>query len=732
MLGSWASKIEGDVSEAGASMNLSRRTFLLTGAAVGGGLLLGFTLPSPFTGNTAAATGSFEPDAFIRIGQDGRVTVIIPQVEMGQGTFTSCPMLLAEELEVDLSQVQVAQAPPSDKLYGNPLLGFQVTGGSTSIRAFYKPLREAGAAARTMLIAAAANSWGVDPSTCRAEKGEVIHEPTRRKLSYGELADKAATLSPPQGVALKDPKDFKLIGTPAKRLDTPAKVNGTAVYGIDAKVPRMKIATVAACPVFGGKLKSVDDSKALAVKGVRQVVHLDDAVCVVADHMGAAKKGLAALQIEWDEGPNAKLTIADIVAEMAKASEAEGAVVRNDGDVAGALAGANTKLDAIYELPFLAHTTMEPINCTVHVREDGCDIWVGTQVISRAQAIAAKVTGLPPAKVAVHNHLLGGGFGRRLEVDFIGQAAAIGKQVDGPVKIVWTREEDVQHDMYRPYFYDRMAAGLDAQGMPAAWSHRICGSSIIARWAPPVFQNGYDPDTIDGAIEMPYSFPDVRLEYVQHEPKGIQTAFWRSVGPSHNIFVVESFIDELAAAAKKDPVQYRRALLDKSHRAKAVLDLAAEKADWGQPLPQGSGRGVSVQNVFGGDMAQVAEVGVSKDGEVAVKRITCAVDCGVAINPNTIEAQVQSAIIYGLSAALFGEITLKDGRVEQSNFDNYRPLRINEIPAIDVHIVDSQEAPGGMGEPGTCCVPPAVTNAIFAATGVRLRKLPIDTSKLKA
>jgi len=583
-----------------------------------------------------------------------------------------------------------------------------------------------------MLIAAAANAWGVDPSTCRAEKGEVIHDATGKKFGYGALADKAASLHPPRNVTLKDPKEFRLIGTPAKRLDAPSKVNGSAVYGIDAKVPGMKIATVAACPVFGGKLKSVDDSKALAVKGVHQVIHLDNAVCVVAEHMGAAKKGLTALEIQWDEGPNAKLTTADIVAEMAKASEAEGAVVRNERDVAGALAGASTKLDAIYELPFLAHTTMEPINCTVHVRQNGCDIWVGTQVISRAQAVAAQVTGLPPEKVAVHNHLIGGGFGRRLEVDFIAQAAAIGKQVDGPVKIIWTREEDVQHDMYRPAFYDRMAAGLDAQGLPVAWSHRICGSSIIARWAPPVFKNGYDPDTIDGALELPYSFPNVRLEYVQNEPKGIQTAFWRSVGPSHNIFVVESFIDELAAAAKKDPVEYRRALLDKSPRAKAVLDLAAEKSGWGQPLPKGSGRGVSVQNVFGSYMAQVAEVTVSKDGDVAVKRITCAVDCGIGINPNTIEAQAQSAIVYGLTAVLYGEITLKDGRVEQSNFDNYRALRINEIPAIDIHIIDSGEAPGGMGEPGTCAVPPAITNAIFAATGVRLRKLPIDTSKLKA
>jgi isoquinoline 1-oxidoreductase beta subunit len=417
---------------------------------------------------------------------------------------------------------------------------------------------------------------------------------------------------------------------------------------------------------------------------------------------------------------------------MAKASEAEGVVVRNEGDVVQALAVAGQKLDAVYELPFLAHTTMEPLNCTVEVRKDGCDVWVGTQVIGRAQEVAAKITGLPAEKVVIHNYLLGGGFGRRLEVDFIERAVQIAKEVSGPVKIVWSREEDIQHDMYRPYFYDRIQAGLDAEGSPVAWSHRICGSSVMARWAPPAFKDGFDPDTVDGALEMPYAFPNVRLEYVRNEPPGIPTAFWRSVGPSHNIFIVEGFIDELAAAAKKDAVAYRRALLGKSPRALAVLNLAAEKSGWGSPLPPRSGRGIAVQNVFGSYMAQVAEVEVAKDGTVKLKRITCAVDCGVAINPNTVEAQAQSGIVYGLTAALFGEITLKDGRVEQDNFDTYPALRIDEMPAIDVHIINSSEEPGGMGEPGTSSVVPAVTNAIFAATGVRLRKLPIDTSKLKA
>jgi isoquinoline 1-oxidoreductase beta subunit len=711
----------------------SRRTFLKVTAAAGGGMLLGFMLPGNLPAGAATQEDvGFTPNGFIKIARGEPVVLVVPQVEMGQGTFTSCPMLLAEELEVDLSEVRIEQAPPNQALYANPLIGFQVTGGSTSMQAFYKPLREAGAAARSMLIAAAAQTWSVDPSTCRAEKGTVIHVPTGKKLSYGDLASTAATLPVPKNVALKDAKDFTLIGTAAKRLDTPEKTNGKALYGIDAKLPGMKIATLAQCPVFGGKVKSVKDSDAKAVKGVLQIVQLDDAVAVIANNMWAAKKGLAALEIEWDEGPNAKLSTADIVAEMAKASEAEGVVVRNEGDVGKALASASQKLDAIYELPFLAHTTMEPLNCAVEVRKDGCDVWVGTQVIGRAQEVAAKVTGLPAEKVTIHNYLLGGGFGRRLEVDYVERAVQIAKEVSGPVKVVWSREEDIQHDMYRPYFYDRLHAGLDDEGRPVAWSHRICGSSVIARWAPPAFKDGFDPDTVDGALEMPYAFPNVRLEYVRNEPPGIPTAFWRSVGPSHNIFVVEGFIDELAAVAKKDPVEYRRALLGKSPRSLAVLNLAAEKSGWGTPLPPRSGRGIAVQNVFGSYMAQVAEVEVAKDGTVKLKRITCAVDCGVAINPNTIEAQAQSAIVYGLTAALFGEITLKDGRVEQDNFDNYPALHINEMPTIDVHIIKSSENPGGMGEPGTSSVVPAVTNAIFAATGVRLRKLPIETSKLKA
>ena len=535
----------------------------------------------------------------------------------------------------------------------------------------------------------------------------------------------------PKTSGSSEPQDFTLIGTRAKRLDTPAKVNGTAVFGIDVRPPGVKIATLAQSPVFGGRVKSVDARAAMAVNGVRQVVTLDDAVAVVADHMGAARKGLAALVIEWDEGPHAKLTTDDIAAELEQATLKPGPVAQNIGDVDTALASAATKVEAIYQAPFLAHAAMEPMNCTVHVRKDGCEVWVGNQVIARAQETAAKTAGLPLDKVTVHNHLIGGGFGRRLEVDGVTRAVQIAMQVEGPVKVVWTREEDVQHDMYRPYWFDRFSAGLDAKGMPVAWSHRFAGSSVMARWLPPAFKNGLDADSVDGATDLAYALPNMRVEYLRVEPPGVPTAFWRSVGPSHNVFVTESFIDELAAAAKQDPVAYRRALLDKSPRAKAVLDLVAEKAGWGQPLPDRVGRGVSVQTAFGTYMAQVAEVEVGKDGAVRVRRVVCALDAGAVVNPDTVEAQVQGAVIFGVTAALYGEITIAKGRVEQANFDTYQMLRINEAPAIEVHIVPSSEAPGGMGEPGTSAVVPAVANAIFAATGRRLRKMPVNANALK-
>jgi isoquinoline 1-oxidoreductase beta subunit len=715
-----------------AERNVSRRLVLKAGAAIGGGLMIGWRWES----STAAAAEDatlFAPNAFVRIDRQGKVSIVSPMAEMGQGVYTALPMLVAEELDVDMSNVTVEHSPPNDKLYGNPFLGgSQTTGNSSSIRGFYLPLRQAGAAARGMLVAAAAEKLNVDVNALITEAGFVVDAAGKRRIAYGELTDAAAKMPVPTDVKLKDPSAFRIVGTPAKRLDVAGKVNGAAVFGIDVKVPGMKIATVAASPVFGGTLASLDEAAALKVPGVHQVAKLDNAVAVIAEHYWAARKGLEAANPKFDDGPHASLTTADVVAALAKASERQGAVAKNEGDVTSALANAATKVDATYEAPFLAHATMEPMNCTVEVKADGCDIWVGTQIPTVAQQAVAQTLGLKPEAVRLHNHLLGGGFGRRLEYDFIVQAALIAKQAKQPVKVVWSREEDIQHDMYRPYYYDRLSAGLDEQGMPVAWSHRIVGSSIIARFFPAFFKDGIDPDAVDGAVDMPYAIPNKRVEYVREEPPGIPTAFWRGVGPTHNVYVIESFIDELAAIAKKDPVDYRRAMLGNNPRALHVLNRAAEIAGWGKPLADRRGRGVCVHNTFGSFMSQVAEVTVSESGEVHVDRVVCVVDTGVAVNPDIIVAQMQSGIIFGITAALWGEITLKNGRVEQANFNDYRMLRINEAPIIQVEVVKSGADPGGIGEPGTTSLAPAVLNAVYAATGVRLRKLPINAALLKS
>ncbi|MFI0843701.1 molybdopterin cofactor-binding domain-containing protein [Mesorhizobium sp. IMUNJ 23232] len=710
--------------------NLSRRSFLINSAAAGGGFLLSLSLP--LGASHAAASEAFTPNAFVKITTDGQIVLTMPYVEMGQGTYTSIPMLIAEELEVSLTQIQLEHAPPNEKLYANPMLGVQATGNSNAIRGAWKPLREAGAAARIVLTEAAARRWGVEATECRAEAGEIIHTSSGRRLKYGDLAEDAARIPVPENVALKEPAAFKLIGTPAKRLDAAGKVDGSTVYGIDARPAGVKIATLAQSPVFGGRLKSVDDSAAKAVKGVRQIVQLEDAVAVVADHMGAAKKGLEALSIKWDDGIHAAVDTQDVARELEQATLKRGSVAQNIGDAEKAIATAATRVEATYRLPFLAHAAMEPMNCTAHFRGDECEIWIGTQAIARVQQMAAKAAGLPVDKVIVHNHLSGGGFGRRLEADGAVRAVQIAMQVDGPVKVVWMREEDIQQDMYRPFWVDRVAGGLDKDGKPIAWINRFAGSSVIARWLPAAFKNGLDPDTTEGAIDLVYALPNLHVEYLQVEPPGIRTAFWRSVGPSHNVFVTESFIDELAVAAGQDAVAYRRALLEHNPRAKAVLDLAAEKAGWGAQLPQRRGRGVALQNVFGSYLAQVAEVEVANDGSVRVHRVVCAMDCGTVINPNTVEAQIQSGVMFGVTAALYGKITLKNGRVEQSNFDTYQMLRINEAPAIQVYVVKSSELPGGMGEAGTSGIVPAIANAVFAATGKRLREMPIDPDALKA
>jgi len=698
----------------------SRRAFLQASVATTGALLLGFRLP--LAGAVSPKGGDpFAPNAFIRIDRQGVVTLIMPQVEMGQGVYTAIAMILAEELDAQWEQVRLEAAPPSDKLYGNPTFGIQATGNSNSIRAFWMPLRKAGASTRAILVEAAARRWKVDAGTCRAENSEVIHAASGRKLAYAVLIDDASRIAPPKDPPLKAPADFKLIGKPLKRLDTPDKVNGKVIYGIDVMPPGVKFATLAACPVFGGKVGHVNDTKAKQVPGVHQVLVLDDFVAVVGDHMWAAKQGLAALDISWDEGPNAKVNSAAVWQQIRAASEKPGAVAKTAGDAAKAL-GEGDRLDAAYEMPFLAHATMEPMNCTAHVRADACEVWVGIQVLPRAQAIAAKVTGLPLEKVTVHNLLIGGGFGRRLEVDMVEKAVRIAKQVDGPVKVIWSREEDIQHDIYRPVYRDLLSASV-ANGRIAGWTHRITGSSIMARWFPAGFQKGIDIDAVDSGADMPYDIPNLRVEYTRDEPPAVPTGFWRGVGPNNNVFAIESFIDELAKKAGKDPVTFRRDMLGKSPRLRAAVDLAASKAGWGSTLPARRGRGIAAQTAFGSFIATVIEVEVDDHGEVSLKRIVSAVDTGIVVNPDTVMAQLQGGLIFGLTAALYGEITIDKGRVQQSN---YRMLRIDQVPNIEVHLIKSGEAPGGIGETGTTAAPPALGNAIYAATGVRLRRLPVD------
>jgi len=639
-------------------------------------------------------------------------------------------MILAEELDADYSQVTPMHAPPNDKLYGNPTFGLQVTGNSNSVRAFWLPLRKAGAGARAMLVQAAAQQWQVEPPSCTAANGQVIHAASGRKLSYGALAEAASKQTPPTDVPLKDAKDFTLIGKPLKRFDTPDKANGKVVYGIDAMLPGMKFATLAQCPVFGGKVGHVEDKAAKAVPGVRQVVVLDDLVAVVGDHMWAAKKGLDALDVTWNEGPNANISSKDIWEDLRTASAKDGVVAKSTGDIAKGLATGD-RLEAAFELPFLAHAMMEPLNCTVHFKPDGCEIWTGTQIMTRVQSEAAKAAGLPVDKVTVNNHLLGGGFGRRLEPDMVVAAVRVARQVDGPVKVVWTREEDIQHDIYRPVYRDTISASLSG-GKIVGWKYRVAGSSVLARWLPPAFQNGIDIDAVDAAVDMPYDIPNVQVEYVRAEPPAVPTGFWRGVGPNNNVFAIECFVDELARKAGKDPIAFRRDMLGKEPRLQAMLDLVVEKSNWGQALPRRAGRGVSVQSAFGSFVATVVEAEVDDQGEVRLRRVTSAVDTGIAVNPDTIAAQLQGGLIFGLTAALYGEITIDKGRVQQSNFNDYRMLRIDEVPQIDVHVIKSGEAPGGIGETGVAAGPPALRNAIYAATGVALRRLPIDRDLLAA
>lgn len=585
-----------------------------------------------------------------------------------------------------------------------------------------------------MLLTAAAETWKVDPATCRTENSQVIHSDSQRRLSYGELVEKASTLPPPQNVTLKDPKDFKIIGTAIKRLDTPDKTNGKAIFGLDVNAPGMLVAVVARPPVFGGKLKSFNADKAKAVPGVRHVVEIERGVAVVADGFWPAKLGREALEIVWDEGPQAMLDSRTQRDQYAELASKPGAVARKEGDAGAALGNAAKKLEAIYDLPYLAHAPMEPLNCVADVRADGCEIWTGTQFQTVDRDAAARDTGLKPEQVKLHTTLLGGGFGRRAVFDshFVLEAVQTSKAVKAPVKVVWTREDDIRGGFYRPRAYHTVSAGLDADGKLAAWQQRIvCQSFAVGTmFESAVVKNGVDGTAVEGAADLPYDIPNLLVEW-QQAPGGVPVHFLRSVGHTHTAFVVETFLDELAHAAGKDPYEFRRALLDKQPRHKRVLEFVAEKAGWGKPLPDGRGRGLAVHEAFGSYVAQVAEVSISKESRLRVHRVVCAVDCGPVVNPDTVRAQMEGGIVFGLSATLHGEITFENGRVRQRNFHDYPVLRMHEMPEIEAHIVPSEDKMGGVGEPGVPPVAPAVANAVFALTGKRLRHLPIRAADLK-
>jgi isoquinoline 1-oxidoreductase beta subunit len=713
---------------------VGRREFIKTGAAIGGGLLV--SLYSPVTGGPTSVSAAEEKgvalNAFVRIGTDESVTVISAHSEMGQGIYTSLPMLLNEELEANWSNIRVESAPV-DKVYNHPLFGMQMTGGSTTSPAEWKRYREMGATARLILVAAAAAKWNVEAASCHVEKGVVIHAASGKRATYGSLADAAAKLTPPANVPLKSPKDFTLIGKSTHRLDTPSKVNGSAQFGLDVIRPGMLTAVVARPPVFGGKVAKLDASEALKVPGVKVVEQVPSGVAVIADHFWPAKLGREKLKVEWDLGPNADLATEKMLRDFAATALKPGAIARKTGDPQAALKTAAKTITAEYDVPYLAHACMEPLNCVVDLRADSCEIWTGTQFETADRASAAQVVGLPPEKVQIHTTLLGGGFGRRANPasDFVVEAAHVAKIAKAPVKVVWTREDDMRGGWYRPMWHDRFVAGLDASGDPIAWTHTIVGQSIAqgTPFAAFMIKDGVDSTSVEGAADILYGLPNLQVDL--HTPQiGVPVQWWRSVGHSHTGFSVEAFFDEVAHAGGKDPYELRRKLLANQPRMRAVLELAAEKANWGSKLPPGVGRGIATHFSFNSYVAQVVEASVAKNGEVRVHRVVCALDCGLVINPDTVRAQMEGGIIFGLTAALKTEITLKDGRVEQSNFHDYEMLRISESPKMEVHIVPSGENPTGVGEPGVPPVAPALANAIFAATGKRVRRLPIRASDL--
>jgi isoquinoline 1-oxidoreductase beta subunit len=715
---------------------MKRREFLKAGAALGGGLLISLYVPE-FVPAARAADSAAKPvalNAFVRIGSDESVTVISNHSEMGQGIYTSLPMLLNEELEADWARVRV-ESSPVDAVYNHTVFGLMMTGGSTTTNSEYDRFRKMGAMARIMLIAAAAQSWNVDSQTCRAEKGFVIHTATGRRASYGSLAEAASRIAPPKDIPLKDSKDFTLVGKPVHRLDTPSKTNGTAQFGLDVYIPGMLTAVVARAPVFGGKVVSFNADQAKAIPGVVNVVQVPSGVAVIAKGFWPAKLGREKLEITWDDGPGAALSTVEMRANFSTLSKTPGLVARKVGDPAAALAGAAKTITAEYEVPYLAHCMMEPLNTVVDLHEDRCEIWTGTQFQTGDRAAAAKVAGLKPEQVTLHTTLLGGGFGRRANpsCDFVTEATEVAKAAKVPVKVVWTREDDIRGGWYRPMWYDHFAAGLDASGNPVAWTHTIVGQSIMAgtMFESYGIKNGIDSASVEGAADILYGIPNLQVDL--HTPKNeVPVQWWRSVGHSHTGFSVEAFLDEVAHAGGKDPYELRRTLLAGQPRMLAVLDLAAQKANWGSALPAGRARGIATHFSFDSYVAQVAEISVEKDGTVRVHRVVAAVDCGRTVNPDTVKAQLEGGIIFGLTAALKTEITLDKGRVQQRNFNDYPMVRMFESPTIEVFIVPSTEHPTGVGEPGVPPVAPAVANAIFAATGKRVRRLPIKPEDLRS
>jgi len=717
-------KVNHGQSDAG----MERRDFLKASVMASGGLLIGFRFPgiTALASAQQSSTTAFMPNAFVRIGTDERVTVIVNHSEMGQGVYTSLPMLLAEELDADWSKVGFEPAPVDPK-YNHPAFGMQITGGSSSVWSGLEQFRQAGAAARAMLVAAAAQQWNVDPTSCRTESGAVLNG-SNRKLTYGRLAEAAAKLTPPAHLQLKDPKTYKLIGKPIKRLDTPEKLNGKAVFGIDVKVPGMLTAVIARPPIFGAKLKSFDDSRARSMPGVRKIIAIPAGAAVIAETFWQAKVARDSLGVEWEEGSMHNFDTSKMMQDFRERSKSPGTSVRKDGDATGALEKAAKKIEAVYEVPYLSHLMMEPLNCVVDLRTDSCEVWTGSQFQTVDRANAAKVAGLPNEKVQLHTTFLGGGFGRRAnpQSDFVVEAVYVAKAAGAPVKVIWTREDDMRGGWYRPAFLHAIEGGIDASGNPVSWRSRLVGQSIMegTPFAAMMLKGkDYDPASVEGVDDLPYAIPNVTVESHQAEIN-VPVQWLRSVGHSHTAFAVECFVDELAGLTQKDPYQFRRGLLQKQPRHLGVLDLAAQKAGWDKPLPKGLGRGIAVHFAFGSYSAHVAEVSVA-EGKVRVHRMVCAIDCGEYVNPGIIAAQTESGVIFGASAALFQELTFVNGRLQQTNFNTFPVMRMNECPEIETYIVENNEKAGGIGEPGVPCAAPAIANAIYAATGKRIRRLPI-------